>query len=77
MSIIRTLAEARTKAGLSQADLAERIGTQQSVVGRFESEKTDPRLSSILKYAHALDLDLEIGPLPKPEKKGLRKKAVA
>ena len=48
----------RMEQGLSQAELADRIGTTQSVIARLESGKVDPKLSMILKLAHALNCDI-------------------
>lgn len=39
----KTLAQLRRDALLSQAELAERIGVMQQVVGRWESGKNRPR----------------------------------
>jgi transcriptional regulator with XRE-family HTH domain len=39
--------EARTQAGLSQVDLAERLGTTQSAVSRWEHGHDEPRLSRL------------------------------
>lgn len=38
---------ARIAAGLSQVELAKRIGTTQSAVSRWESGKDDPRLTTL------------------------------
>ena len=47
--------EAREAAGISQAELARRIGTTQSVVSRIESEDYKGlSVSSLLKIAAAL-----------------------
>jgi len=51
----------RTKAGLSQADLAERIGTKQSVISRLEDADYEGHSLSILqRIAAALGRSLEI-----------------
>jgi transcriptional regulator with XRE-family HTH domain len=39
--------EARIQAGLSQVDLAERLGTTQSAVSRWEHGHDEPRLSRL------------------------------
>lgn len=49
----------RLRAGLSQRELAARIGTTQSCVARFEKGTTDPQLSTIDRYATALDVSSE------------------
>ena len=46
--------EIRVKAGLTQARLAEMIGTQQSSIARIESGITLPSLSFLKKIAEAL-----------------------
>jgi ribosome-binding protein aMBF1 (putative translation factor) len=51
----------RTKAGLSQADLAERIGTKQSVISRLEDADYEGHsLSMLQRIAAALGRSLEI-----------------
>lgn len=39
--------DARMKAGLTQAQLAEKLGVKQSVVARYETGKHDLRLSTL------------------------------
>jgi transcriptional regulator with XRE-family HTH domain len=55
--MIRELREARQ---LSQRELAARIGTAQSVVGRLEAGGSRPTLATLERVAAALDLRLEI-----------------
>lgn len=47
------LIEARTKAKLSQAELAVRMGTSQSTVARLESGAAKPSLSTLERFAKA------------------------
>ena len=47
------LLRARTRAGLSQAELAARMGTSQSTIARLESGQTLPSTKSLLRYADA------------------------
>ena len=47
-------------AGLSQADLAELVGTTQSAIARLESGGRPPRIDTLLRIANALDADLHI-----------------
>ena len=55
----------RTKAGLSQADLAGRIGTKQSVISRLEDADYEGHsLSMLQRIAAALGQSLEIRFLP-------------
>jgi len=50
--------ELRTKAGLTQAQLAEKLGVQQAAVSKLESALKDHELESVLKYLHTLGADL-------------------
>jgi DNA-binding XRE family transcriptional regulator len=52
-AIARELIAARTRAGLSQAQVAERMGTSQSTVARLESGRTLPSLRTLARYANA------------------------
>jgi len=53
-SLARELIAARTSAGLTQADVAERMGTGQSPVARLESGTGTPSLRSVQRYAQAV-----------------------
>ncbi len=44
---------ARQRAGLSQAQLAQRMGTSQSTIARLESGQTLPSTKTLLRYAEA------------------------
>ena len=51
----------RTKAGLSQAELAEQIGTKQSVISRLEDADYEGHsLTMLQRIATALDQSVEI-----------------
>jgi len=54
--------KARAAAGITQAEVAERIGTTQSAIARLESGrgKHSPSLATLRKYAHALGCRLEL-----------------
>ncbi|OIR09064.1 antitoxin HigA [mine drainage metagenome] len=52
-ALASVLIAARTRAGLSQADVAARMGTTQSAVARMEGGGTVPSVRSLLKYAEA------------------------
>jgi len=45
--------------GLSQAEVATRMGTSQSAVARFEAGNLDVRLSTVERYTMALGARLE------------------
>lgn len=53
-ALARELIAARTKAGLTQADVAERMGTTQSTVARLEGGRAAPSLRSLQRYAEAV-----------------------
>ena len=44
---------ARLRAGLSQSELADRMGTSQSTIARLESGQTLPSTKTLLRYAEA------------------------
>ena len=58
--IARLLIGARTQAGLTQAQLAERIQTTQSAVARFEGGRIHPSTNTLRKIAQATDTRLKI-----------------
>ena len=55
--MVRQLREAR---GLSQRELAKRMGTTQSVVGRLEAGGSRPTIATLGRVANALGLELEV-----------------
>ncbi len=56
-----TLASRRTEMGLSQTEVAARMGTSQSAVARLESGDADVRLSTLERYVAALGERLDWG----------------
>jgi transcriptional regulator with XRE-family HTH domain len=54
--------KARAAAGMSQAEMAERMGTTQSAVARLESGsgKHSPSLATLRKYARALGYRVDL-----------------
>lgn len=60
--LLDVLLKARTMAGMTQAQIAERIGTTQSAIARLESpaSKHSPSLQTLQKYAKALGYKLQI-----------------
>ncbi|HEV2931896.1 MAG TPA: helix-turn-helix transcriptional regulator [Streptosporangiaceae bacterium] len=52
--LVRELAEQRQAAGLSQTEIAARMGTSQSAVARLESGAADVRASTLERYAAAV-----------------------
>ena len=58
--IIAQLVEARLEQGVSQAELARRVGTQRSNICRLEGGLQNPTLDMILKIASALGKDVSL-----------------
>jgi len=54
--------KARTDSGLTQAEVAERVGTTQSAIARLESgsSKHSPSIATLQRYARALGYRLEV-----------------
>ena len=52
--LVRELASQRQAAGLSQTEVAARMGTSQSAVARLESGAVDVRASTLERYAAAV-----------------------
>ena len=63
-SLLREMLRARKDAGLSQADVAARMGTKAPAITRLESSLTSgrhsPSIATLKKYAKAVDCHLEI-----------------
>jgi transcriptional regulator with XRE-family HTH domain len=61
-SLLDAFLKARASIGMTQAEIAERIGTTQSAIARLESGsgKHSPSLATLQKYAHALGCRLEL-----------------
>ncbi len=58
--IAKVLIKARKSAKLTQKQVADRMGTTQSVVARMESGKPLPSLKSVARYAAAVNSRIEI-----------------
>ena len=52
--------EARKAAGLSQRELAQRMGTSQASIGRLESGTVSPTLATLQRAATALGLVVDV-----------------
>jgi transcriptional regulator with XRE-family HTH domain len=67
-SLLDEFLKARAAQGLTQAQVAEKIGTTQSAVARMESGsgKHSPSLATLSKYADALGCKLELRLVRKP-----------
>lgn len=58
--LARTLIETRTRAGLSQTELARRMKTSQSYIARIESGKVRPSTDALERFAAATGSRLRI-----------------
>ena len=56
--LLAELAEQRRAAGLSQTEVAARMGTSQSSVARLETGLADVRVSTLERYAAAIGSQL-------------------
>ena len=63
-ALLRGMLMARQKAGLSQSEIAERMGTKPPAITRLESSlssgRHSPSIATLKKYAKAVDCHLEI-----------------
>ena len=62
-AIKKELVAARIAKGLTQDDIAKKIGTSKSNISRLESlnNRYMPNLATLIKYAKALGMRLDIG----------------
>ena len=52
--------EARKRAGMTQSELAERIGTNKTYISRVETGRTEPRVGTFYRIVAALGLSVEL-----------------
>lgn len=62
--LARSLIAARAQARLSQADLAARMGTTQSVIARLESGRVLPSTRTLKRFAEATGCRLKMELVP-------------
>jgi transcriptional regulator with XRE-family HTH domain len=74
--LLDEILKARTEAGLTQAELATRIGTTQSAVARLESSmgKHSPSIGTLRRYASALGYRLQVHLVKELGRTGLKQK---
>ena len=58
--IARALIKARLEKGLTQAEIAKRMHTKQSVISRVENARTMPSLAFLKRLAEVLNASLEV-----------------
>lgn len=57
MTFSKNLKQIRIKKGFSQKEIAERLGVSQPSYAQYENGKRNPKLETIQKIAHALDVN--------------------
>lgn len=60
-ALVEALVRARTDAKLTQAELAQRLGTTQSAVARLEGGRVSPSFATLRRYAEATGTRLTVG----------------
>lgn len=63
--LIDALVQQRNALGLKQTQVAKAMGVGQSTVCGFETEGADPRLSTVQRYARAVDAAIRVQVVPK------------
>ena len=56
----------RTEAGLTQAELARRLGTTQTAIARLERWDANPRMGTLERAVRAMGHRLEVRAVPAP-----------
>lgn len=59
-AVVEMIIKKRIEKGLTQKELARRVGTKQSAISRLESGNYNPSISFIQKVADALDTRLKV-----------------
>lgn len=70
MTIIDTLSylqAERIRQGVSQHELADRIGMKQPQLAKIERMESTPSLTTLNRYAHGLGLEIRMQVIPKAE----------
>ena len=72
--LLSEMLRARQKAGLTQTQVAERMGTQSTAVTRLEgslsSGKHSPSIETVKRYAHAVGCELRMKFVPQRPDRG-------
>jgi ribosome-binding protein aMBF1 (putative translation factor) len=63
-AVVGEMVDARLAAGLTQADIAVRMGISQSVVARLESARHMPTFDMVTRYAGAIGRRIDIHLVP-------------
>lgn len=60
-TVMDDLVARRRELGLSQGEVAARMGTSQPAVARLEAGGVDARMSTLQRYADAVEVRLDVG----------------
>ncbi|MDQ3644191.1 MAG: helix-turn-helix domain-containing protein [Actinomycetota bacterium] len=60
------LRDARRRSGLTQAELAKRLGTSQAAIARLERPKANPTVATLRRALRAAGHGLELQAEPRP-----------
>jgi ribosome-binding protein aMBF1 (putative translation factor) len=63
-AVVGEMVEARQAAGLTQAEIAGRMGTSQSVIARLENARHMPTFDMVARYAAAIGRRIDIHLVP-------------
>lgn len=55
----QAMIDKRLELGISQSEMAKRLGVTQSAVSQFESLGSNPRLVTLMTYAQALEVKIK------------------
>ncbi len=69
------VARLRIKLGLTQTQLAERVGTKQPSIARLENGEGSPSLSFLEKVAEALGAEIKVQLIPKTSAHVIRERS--
>lgn len=59
-ALVAAMLDARSKAGLTQAQVAERMGVKQPVVAKIEGGKSNVSFDTLKRYAHATGCKIKV-----------------
>jgi transcriptional regulator with XRE-family HTH domain len=69
--------EARRRAGLTQADLAKRVGTSQPAIARYERARAMPDIDTLHRIVEACGLELRLALAnPDPQREAAQRAAL-
>jgi ribosome-binding protein aMBF1 (putative translation factor) len=67
LKLCNLVIEARLSGGISQAELARRVGTKQPNIARIECGLMEPSISFLIKVAKAVNMELVLPKLDWPK----------